>query len=303
MRFILLSDLHLMWDSPVGRLDNIWVAQKSKLKYVLDEWARDRRNTIVLQAGDFFDRPRNWYLLAEIVSLLREYKAPIFCVYGNPYHDGHTHLGSRATSLGVLEKAGLVEILGKESVYYDLGEAGMWHLWGAGYGELLPVPPEECDYNILVVHRMVVGRKIWAGQKNYELASGFLRRHNGYDLILCGDAHQKFLHKTTGGIICNAGCMTRKSVDLWDHKPGFFIFNTDDMDVGWERIPYEPPEDVLSRDHIEKREETGQMFKEFVRNAGKEFEPEVHFMDNLQRFIEEKKIDQEVVDVLLGVMQ
>jgi len=58
MKFALLSDLHLLWQNPVARLDNLVEVQFDKLSHVLG-WCGNN-DAILLQAGDFNDRPRSW---------------------------------------------------------------------------------------------------------------------------------------------------------------------------------------------------------------------------------------------------
>ena len=71
MKIVCLGDLHLLWDKPIGRLDDTHKVQMEKLKFVLD-WARRNRASL-LQPGDFFDSPRNWHLTSIYSKLLGRY--------------------------------------------------------------------------------------------------------------------------------------------------------------------------------------------------------------------------------------
>ena len=68
MKFILLSDMHLMERNPVCRLDNIEITQFDKLSYILEYAAIN--GLPILQAGDFFDRPRCYKVLGSIIFYL-----------------------------------------------------------------------------------------------------------------------------------------------------------------------------------------------------------------------------------------
>ena len=268
MKIVLLSDLHLLFDKPVGRKDNTFFTQQEKLKYVL-QYAYDNK-CIVLQAGDFFDVPRSWRLLplyAEFFKYWVEEKGvEIYCVRGQ--HDVYMYNEETndRTTLGVLAKMGLIGILSSKPLILEypfpsnsLGKKGSrihvldsTYVYGASYGQEVVEPYKEACTNILVIHAPILKGKIWAQQENYDYAPGFLRKHKEYDLILCGDIHQKFIFRDEKRIICNTGCMIRKSVDQWEHNPGLYIYDTETRKIEWEEIPHEPPEDVMSREHLEK---------------------------------------------------
>ena len=83
MKIVLISDIHLLWQNPVARLDNLVEVQFDKLSYVLD-WCKSN-DAILLQSGDFNDRPRSWFGLPQIITFLKKYGIKIYCVAGQ--HD------------------------------------------------------------------------------------------------------------------------------------------------------------------------------------------------------------------------
>ena len=298
-KFLLLSDIHLLWDNPIGRLDNAHEAQLRKLKFVLD-WAEENEATI-LQAGDFFDRPRSWYLLPEIMGLVGKYKVDWFMIFGQ--HDVYLYSQETrsATSLGILEKAGLVHIL-DESPIRIADDRGLIKLYGVSYGQSVPKVQDDSSLNILVIHAPIAEKALWPGH-DYMDATKFLNEHKDFDIILCGDIHRKFLIKEEGRVICNTGCMIRKSVDLWDHRPCFFVYNTGKrFQIEEIEILHEPSEIVLSREHIDKSERIDAMLDKFVQSVGEEFEADVDFVSSLWKFVSENKVNQEVINVLSEVM-
>jgi len=299
MKFVLLSDVHLLWQTPVGRLDNTAEIGLRKLKYVL-EWAQSH-NAVVLQAGDFFDRPRSWYLLSEVISLLRKYDALIYCVYGQHDQYMYSRETRHATSLGILEKMGLVTILGSEPILFQRGAV---QVYGAGFGDEVPeVKFEKGKTKILVIHASISDKPLWPGHE-YTDADKFLEEYKVFDLILCGDIHRKFIGiGKNGGTICNTGPMIRKTVDLWDHCPGFFISDMEGDVIDRCEIPHEPPEKALTREHIDSKEETERMLDEFISAVSSdEVQIGASFEENLLAFIKENDIEQEVVDIISTVM-
>jgi len=301
MKFILLSDLHLLWDKPVARLDNTCETVLRKFEYVIEkseEWKAP-----ILQAGDFFDRPRSWYLLPEVVKLLRKHNVVVYAVFGS--HDTYMYSEEtrHATNLGILERMGLVRILGEEPVYYDLKGLGMHHLWGANPGGQVPVPFER-GYNILVIHAPIAKEALWPGH-DYMDAGRFLRDHRGFDIILCGDIHRFFCIEDGGRFIVNTGPMLRRRATKYNftHKPGFFVWDSTEESLDWQEIPHEPAEKVLSRDHIERFEEVDQMLDGFVKSIGDDFESDVDFIANLYSFFKKHKIEKRVIDEISEVVE
>lgn len=324
MKLLLLSDLHLLWDRPRCRLDDVRRTCFKKLDFVLDYATRNK--AVILQAGDFFERPRGWHLLVGYIRLLDIYRVPVYCVFGQ--HDQYFR-SKRGTLLDALSAAGYVKILHGNPAVFDSDGNEMDHckgkkdrkvyVYGCGYGE--DAVPEVIDkgrwiVNILVAHRMVVAKRMWPGQEDYELADRFLKRHGGFDLVLCGDAHvvNHFVHSDgEGRHICNTGPMVRKSVDLWEHEPGFFVYDTGTRGMEWVEVPHEPPEKVMSRRHLDDTKETKRMLEDFVSSIdaksgmgaagdGEKGEVGSSFADNLAEFIKANDISEEIARIISDAM-
>lgn len=300
MKFLHISDTHLLFDSPQARLDDTHKTGLEKFEYVLS-WAKEN-STVILHSADFFDKRRSWYLLPEIVTLLKKYEVPILAVFGQHDQYMRSMVTRHATMLGILEQAGLVEILG--SAHFETHEEIRWCIKGAGYQEEIPAPDEECDYNILVIHAPVAVEPLWPGH-NYIDAEKFLAEHTEFDMILCGDIHRSFgIIDKVGRWILNTGPMIRRrAVDYnFQHKPGFWVIDTEKeigpKQVTWEEIPHLPAEKVLSRDHIEREEESEEILQEFVDAVDIQFDAGVDFDDNLERFLIANNISQSVIDIL-----
>jgi DNA repair exonuclease SbcCD nuclease subunit len=298
MKFVLLSDLHLLWTNPVGRLDDVHETQKEKLRFVLG-WAKDNE-AVVLQAGDFFDRPRSWHLLPEVMGLLKEFGVDVYAVFGQ--HDTYMYSeGTRqTTSLGILEKAGLVQVIDSVEYCSFLSLCNeIIQVCGASYGQEIPEISGLAQQRILVIHKSISDAPLWPGHE-YSDAEGFLEKHKQFDLILCGDIHRKFfvLDKYEERVVCNTGCMVRKTVDLWDHKPCFFVWDSCSDEFEEVEIPHKPPEEVMSRVHLDRQKEESRMLDEFTEMVKAGFEVGGSFEDNLAAFMRENKVSREVMDLI-----
>ena len=306
MKFLILGDLHLLWDNPKARLDDLNKTQVEKLLYVLD-WARRNNVTAVFQPGDFFDHSRSWYLLPEVARLLflncfdfESFRqvVRIFAVFGQ--HDTYMYsVRTRSnTSLGVLASSGLVELLSENSVCLTEGPEAVF-VYGCNYGQEVPKPRDDFTYNILVIHAPIAREALFPGHE-HESMTTFLRKNTSYELIICGDIHRKFEYSVGGRYILNAGPMLRKTAELYsfEHKPGFYVYDTSDDSVSWHEIPHKPAEEVLTREHIELQKETKEMFDGFMELVDGDFEPDIDFVENVWAFVKENKIPQDVVDTL-----
>ena len=304
MKLVLLSDLHLLWQNPVARLDNLVEVQFSKLLYPLD-WCRNN-DAILLQAGDFNDRPRSWAGLPQIITFLKGYGVKIYCVAGQHDYYMYSEESRLSTTLGILNEIELVKILNENPVYIDYYNNKKNHisLYGCSFGEKIPEIRDRGDFNIFVIHAPIAENPLFPNQ-NYMDAKKFLKENKDYNLILCGDIHREFCIEVNGRYIINTGCMLRKTADEYNfqHKPCFYSFDTDTKEIEKHIIPHKPAEEILSRSHIENKVETDFVLDEFVKNIQdvKEFSG-VNIVENLFEFIKEHGIPKDIQNIITCIV-
>lgn len=285
MKILLLSDLHLVVDNPVARLDDLTEIQWDKLDWVY-EYAKKNGVELVLQAGDLTHTKRSWSLLNRLTDFFSFYDdIPTWIVKGQ--HDSYFHdLDNNKTTTGILLSARLLTLLDKNG-WSSKGVT----VYGASYGEEVPFDLRASDYNILVIHAPIAEKGIPG--VNYIDALQFLKEHDEYDLILCGDIHEKFLIKHKGKVICNTGPMLRIEATKYmlNHRPCFFVFDTDKKNMIEEvLIPTAPGKLVLSRDHIEKQKQRQDEFNDFIeRVKDASGVSSVDFLENLNLIMKKNK--------------
>ncbi len=309
MKFVLLSDIHLSWENSVARKDNLYKVQFEKLGFVFD-WA-EKINAMILSAGDFFHRPRSWYLLPEVISFLLKRQKTIYTVYGQ--HD--TYLYSEATrdstSLGILNKYGLVEIIDKhyeQRLFLEDEDEERIALFGYSYGqdvndlELSKVP--DWKVKILLIHAPISTAPLFPGH-NITYADKFLEKHKEFDLILCGDIHQSFIIEKQGRFIVNCGPLLRREATEYNykHKPHFLVYDTEARSIDQVIIPHETASKVLSREHIIQEEQTELMLEDFIESVKTGEVESASFTENLWSFIKQNNIEQEIVNIISEVME
>jgi len=285
MKILLLSDLHLVVDNPVARLDDLTETQWDKLDWVY-EYAKKNGVELVLQAGDLTHTKRSWSLLNRLTDFFSFYDdIPTWIVKGQ--HDSYFHdLDNNKTTTGILLSARLLTLLDKNG-WSSKGVT----VYGASYGEEVPFDLRASDYNILVIHAPIAEKGIPG--VNYIDALQFLKEHDEYDLILCGDIHEKFLIKHKGRVICNTGPMLRIEATKYmlNHRPCFFVFDTYKKNMIEEvLIPTAPGKLVLSRDHIEKQKQRQDEFNDFIeRVKDASGVSSVDFLENLNLIMKKNK--------------
>jgi len=227
MKLLLMSDLHIRQTNPRCRKDNFWQTQLSKFSQAVDIAVKEGCS-FILQAGDFFDNPRQpLSVLFHYIPLLK--KVPVLTVYGQ--HDLYmrSYEAVDKTAMALLDQAGIIRCLGEDPFLVDDVA-----FYGGSYGRPVPSPYTTEERNILVLHAPVGTKQLFPDHKLVspeEAAYDYL----GYDLILCGDYHYPFQVFTgdPGTWVVNMGALVRLTISAIDRAlmPSVGVYDT--------RIDYE----------------------------------------------------------------
>jgi len=305
MKFVCLSDIHLSSENSEARQDNLVETQFDKLEFVLQ--LANENQAAILQAGDFFHRPRSWMLLPTVIDLLKKYQVDIYSVRGQ--HDDYLYSEETKdrTNLGILVKVGLVIPLSVDRPVVVQDAV----LYGANFGQnLCDLGRKKLGYTIGVIHRSISDKALWPGHQ-FTSADRYLKDSPDYDFILVGDIHRRFEVVSGNRRLVNTGPMLRREATEYnfDHEPSVFLLDTEDLQqCAWMEIPYSPANRVLSRDHIERKAEADTLLDEFVRmikddaitmGMGMDVDQSgVSFTENLIAFSEANKVEPKVMDVI-----
>lgn len=303
MKFALISDLHLLTKNPIARTDDLPKTQFDKLRFIF-QFAKDNGATI-LQGGDFFDAARSWVLLPEAIDVIRYYGVDIYGVYGQ--HDTYMYNENtrHRTSLGVLEKVGLIHSLSDSPTEF---ENGTIMIYGANFGQKLPVVERQNGvFNIGVIHAPIAEAPIYPGHKFWD-AKQFLKRNDGYNLILCADIHRSFFYYIGDRIIVNTGPIIRKEASEYNfkHEPHIYLLDTDCPDeIEKIMVPVEPGVDVLDRSHIENANEKENMMDSFIESIKDEDSAlfGISFEQILLNYYEHNNIEPAIRNIIAETME
>jgi DNA repair exonuclease SbcCD nuclease subunit len=301
MRFLITGDWHISLTKPEKRLDkDYFETVRIKLKTLIDS-AIQTECDFILQPGDFFDSHKaNDFLKRYMIKTLSHHKIKVLTVFGQ--HDLRFHSSDiRNTPLGVLQAAGVVHLAPNwEPLDFD----GV-HVYGASWFE--DIPQELYDkkaFNILICHKMVLEEKLWDGQTDGVFGNVLLRT-NPFDLIVSGDNHQHFTSKVGRRLLVNCGSLIRTRIDQFNHRPAFYIFDTDTLDLQLEYIPVEQPEKVFDLTKAETEKEQNAVLIAFVERLKKNVKLEgLDFTKNIKTYMEEheEQIDNGTKGILEEVL-
>jgi DNA repair exonuclease SbcCD nuclease subunit len=274
--FILTADWHLREDTPICRTDNFWQTQWKKVDFIAE--LAEKYKCPVLHSGDLF---HHWKPSPYLLSMCVEHLPKTFwTVYGN--HDLPQHNLQLAYKSGiyVLEKANRIKVLKgthweQEPLEASFGKILVWHIMT--YKNELPYP--GCEE--------LPGRAL-------------LKKYPQYDLIVTGDNHQTFVEEFRGRLLVNPGSIMRQQASQLNFQPSVFLYNLKDNKVQQVFIPIE---DVISREHIEIQEKRNNRIDAFISGLNTDFENDISFQKNLEKFIRKNKIKKEVNSLIYKALE
>lgn len=282
-KLLVIGDIHWRATNPVARLDNLKLALADKL---LECWEIAKSNNVdaIVQTGDFFHSPGIVYsTLADLIWLLREAPAPIYCVPGNHDLFASSPESLYRTPLGFLIQIGMVHNLDGKTVL--LGENSL--LSGRGYDAAVDADPVVYAYpvqskfpqihaqktNIHVTHGMLVKEPV---PGRHTLMHSLLELERAPDVLINGHFHLGTGVTQVGPtLVVNPGALCRLSAHMEElnRQPEVALvavesYENYNVSVSAKLIPLQsakPGHEVLSREHLEKQAEIEQRRDEFLR--------------------------------------
>jgi hypothetical protein len=95
--------------------------------------------------------------------------------------------------------------------------------------------------------------------------------------------------------------MTRQSADQIDFQPCCYAYYKDTNTIEIIEIPIE--EGVVSREHLERKEQQVRRIDAFVKRLDTEWEGGVSFEENLERMLAENEIKESVRNIIHKAME
>jgi len=304
MKLGLLGDIHARSRAPAGRKDDWFNVQLSKFNEALD-YFKDNGCMFVLQPGDFFDSPKpvNQVLSAYIMAL-REHGMILLAVLGQ--HDTYYHdvVNKERTALHVLQSAGVAKILESKPFAYENVQ-----IYGSSWEQKPPAMRRRSEgvTKILVAHSHIGNHPLWPGHilpSPHKYASN----NPGFDLILLGDYHYRFVErfgKRDYTNVVNMGCLMRMRNTPMDreHKPAVGIYDTADRQVEPIHMLSIEDADVVFKKATETEAEVAPMLEEFLARLSSTGKLGTSFWDNLQAIIKAREADMATRNEVSGILE
>jgi predicted phosphodiesterase len=282
---VFCGDIHLRLTTPIARTDDFVAAMWKKIEFIND--LALQHDCPVLCSGDLLD---TWKSPPELLSEAIEHlfnPAKWFTIFGDHDLPQHSWKLRHKSGLTTLAKASAVQIVNgghgsdknnsklknpKESIGINGRKLFLWHI--LTWQSELPYP----------------GCKTSNAKK-------LLKKYPQFDCIVTGDNHKPFVERHKGRILVNVGSMMRTRADQINYKPAVWLYYADKNDVVPVYLPIE--ENVISRDHIELKEERSDRIDAFISKVQTNFKLTMSFERNIKRFFGKNKTKDKVKQIIL----
>ena len=295
MKALISGDWHLTDKQSVNRIDNYEEALFKKLKFI-SKTAQTNHCDCIIQPGDFFNQPNPSYeFFSKVIDLVKNMDMYIYTIMGQ--HD-LKYRNAEDTALVALEKAcPTLVLLGITTYKNDCC------IHGCSWGDPIPEPDPNYAFNILVIHKMIVERKLWEEQEDFEYGELFLAKYK-YDLIVSGDNHKAFHMSLGKRYLFNCGSLMRSSIDQADHNPVIHIFDTKDpLKTKMIHVPCEPSENIFKFETVVKDKERNEKLEAFVSGLTLQKEMGLDFENDLVTYESSNKIEDFLIKIRQDCMR
>ena len=295
---IIVGDLHLRDTAPVCRTDYWWGTMERKLEFIAD--VVDKERLPVAFVGDLFDETYKNPLKPSYKLLKLFYDNTIyyesddyFTIIGN--HDIPSHNMERFDETGLY----FLHQMRDPFVLFDP------HAISHGNNDYTVLSPFHwndklvplCEYRGTVLSKStnrtdvaVVHKLCWHREKPFPDAPDdgdaieIMKKLKGFELIVIGDSHQKFVVEGDGQLLINPGSVLRLTAAQKDHKPAIFIWRGGKE---YEEISIPIDETAVSSAHLDAKKETMERVAKFVSDLRRSDDQcDLDFLGQLRRTLD-----------------
>ena len=297
---ILTSDWHLREDTPVCYTGDFQQEQWIVVQFIKE--LQEQHECPVLHAGDLFHhwKPSPW-LLRETMKHLPKLFYTIYGQHDLPQHNINL---SNKCGIDVLEEAGKLTVLDQK----NFSVSKYIIIYGLHWNELIAkvsnttpsVLLEKNDKMVLVWHHLTYLQKPFPGASG-GMAEGILRKYPQFDLIVTGDNHTSFTIEYQGRRLVNPGNITRQVADQIDFQPKVYLWCAEDNSVKAINLPIQ--EGVISREHIDIKEQRDKRIQAFVKQLDGNWQAETSFEANLEAFFQSNNVREPIKQLIYKAIE
>jgi DNA repair exonuclease SbcCD nuclease subunit len=305
MKLILMGDFHYTDRQPRLRKDNFFEALKAKIEFILE--LAKKNDAYILQPGDWFDSHKASYSsFSKLLKLLKIHSPllGILTVYGQ--HDLRFHKSDiENTPLNALNES-FPHIFIAPNIGEFVEPNSNIRIRGCSWNEEVKIPFSKDNKNILLTHRMIYEEKDYPGQETQGYSANvFLRKHKEYSLIVSGDNHKSFTAKVGNRYLVNCGALMRTAVDMENHRPCCYIYDSEKNTIEQVLIPCAPFSEVFDfeRHELEKKVDNEKL-EAYVRSLSTGERPvELDFVKAMKSKLEKAELSDGVKTIIEEIMQ
>jgi hypothetical protein len=271
--------------------------QANKYKFLRE--LQEKYNVPILVAGDIFNHHKpSPYLLS---WALRNLPDNIIAICGQ--HDLPNHnLGNiEKSGIQVLAEAGKIRVLNTTRPFHD--KSFNFSITGFSWGTTKAGARNVCSVpQVALLHHLVYqGKPPFPGAETCGgTAKVILKSMPGFRLVLCGDNHQSFVEHCGDSVLVNPGSLMRTTSAQRDFKPSVYLWDAETNEVERVFVPIE--EGVVSREHLEVKEERDERIEAFVSKLSDDITIGISYEDNMKQYLAENRVGTAVETIIWEVM-
>ena len=296
--FILSSDWHLREDVPICRKDDFYESQWKDVDHV--SYLQRMWNIPVILPGDLFD---HWKPSPKLLSdTMRHIPKKLYAVYGN--HDVPQHNLDLAEKCGMftLVTSGHVNLLNDTDTEFVVAQDGLKPCYtiGSSWNELPTTDDFTYGMSMLAWHV-----EVYQGTNPYvngkpSRAAQLLKDYPNFDLIVTGDNHIPFVEYYDGRLLVNPGSLNVQSTSE-THKPRVYLYYPESHTV---EAVYLPQDHVKVSDaHLIVKKDRDSRIDAFISGLNDDYDIGTSFEDNLEKYVELNKIENEVNNIIIKSLE
>jgi len=285
---ILTADWHIRPDMPECRTDNFLEEQEKKVLFIVD--LAKKHKCPILIAGDIGNKSQwpNW-LLRWFAWAIKE--VDVIAIPGQHDLPNHRIDELDRSAQGVLSITDVVDLRTKVFASKEKDFVLVSYPFSQPLKHHFPKHIDKILPTIAMTHQMIIKEKLWPDQVAPK-GNVILKKYPEYDLILSGDNHEPFVFEYKNRLLVNPGSLMRTTAAQINHKPRVYLWYAQTNKVKPIFIPIK--KGVVSRDHIEQKEEIDERRNVYVKRMKTNYEIGFSYEENLKKHIGKNKVNKNV---------
>ena len=301
-KYIITADWHLRSQKPRCRLDSDWMeTQKMALCLVYNIAVQNGADVIVI--GDIFHSTNETTnetigLVQEFALLLRKANLKLFILAGN--HDLPQH------NLDNIGRSAFQILLNSKNIYHAQDCQLSFYrdkvkISASNFGD-----KDDMTADIVFKHILCFpeNAKLPPSDKIVKPSELFEQFSNA-KYIFTADYHRQFVYKgkKKDQMLLNPGCLIRQAADMIDYEPSVLLIDFEDDKLIYKVCPIVDNEKLVTDEYLEKEEMRNSRIEAFIERIKENGQVTFDFIENVHNLMKNTKIDKEVKDIILELME